>query len=69
MSVITLKVSKYVKQKGINLLEMSRKTGLSYTALYDSLLNKKRKRDLRDYEFIEICRFLDIDPKEFIEQR
>lgn len=65
MSVVTKKVSEYVRNKGINLSKMSRDTGLSYNALYDSLLNDERDRDLRDEEFLDICGFLGVDPRDF----
>lgn len=65
MSEVTLKVSNYIKTKGINLAKVSRDTGISYSALYNSLMNDKRPRDLRDDEFLKICVFLDINPNEF----
>lgn len=40
-------ISKYVKDKGIALSVMSRQTGISYMALYDSLMNERKKRQLR----------------------
>lgn len=65
MSVYTKKLSEYVKEKGINLSKVARDTGLSYPALYSSLMDARRERDLRDYEFMGICRFLGVDPREF----
>lgn len=65
MSAVTVKVSEYVRNKGINISKMSRDTGVPYMALYDSLLNSERQRDLRDNEFLEVCDFLGIDPREF----
>lgn len=57
MSDITVRVSEYVRNKEINLQKMSRETGLPYRSLYDSLLSKKRNRDLRDHEFMSVCFF------------
>lgn len=68
MSKITENVSKYVKQKGINLSKMARDTGLSYSALYNSLMDTDRERDLRDYEFMGVCFFLGVDPREFADK-
>ena len=68
MSKITENVSEYVKKKGINLSKMARDTGLPYAALYSSLMDEERERDLRDYEFMSGCFFLGIDPREFAEQ-
>ena len=58
LSNITENVSKYVKERGINISKMARDTGLSYSALYSSLIVADRKRDLRDYEFMGVCFFL-----------
>ena len=65
MSKVTENVSRYVKDKGINLTKLAKGTGLSYTALYNSLMNQERSRDLRDDEFLSICEFLEIDPRQF----
>lgn len=37
-------------------------------ALYDSLLNDERKRDLRDEEFLKVCDFLGVDPRDFADK-
>lgn len=42
MDRATKRVSEYVRQKGFNLSEISRRTGLPYMVLYDSLMNEKR---------------------------
>lgn len=68
MSTVTERVSQYVRNKGINLSKMSRDTGKSYMALYDSLLNDDRKRDLRDDEFLAVCFFLGVDPRDFADK-
>jgi len=48
---------------------MAEKTGIPYTALYDSLLHKGRERDLRAGEFFSICVFLGVDPMIFAEDK
>lgn len=68
MSTYTKNLADYVKKRGINLSKVARDTGLSYSALYSSLMGSDRDRDLRDYEFMSICLFLDIDPREFAEK-
>ncbi len=68
MSTYTKNLSEYVKKRGINLSKVARDTGLSYTALYSSLMDSDRKRDLRDYEFMGVCFFLGVDPREFAEE-
>lgn len=64
-----MKVSKqigiYMKQKGVNLSEVARRTGLDYQSLYASLYQKNGNRDLRAEELIPLCIFLEIDPREF----
>ena len=44
---------------------MSRDTGISYMALYDSLMNTDRERDLRAGEMLQICKFLGVNPLDF----
>lgn len=61
------KLAKYVKEKAINLSAMSRATGIPYSALYDSLSNKKRERPLTMDEAIVICKFLGVNPMDFAE--
>ena len=41
----TKKIGEYIKQKGFNLSEISRKTGITYMSLYNSFLNEKRERE------------------------
>lgn len=67
MSVVTKKVSEYVKNKGINLSKLSRDTNIRYMDIYNSLANPKRNRDLKDYELIRICKFLGVNPMDFAE--
>ena len=52
-------IAKYVKSKGITLTVMAKQTGIAYMALYDSLINERRKRKLRSNELIAICKFLE----------
>lgn len=61
-------ISRYVKNKGITLTVMSRQTGIPYMALYDSLMNERKNRQLRGRELISVCVFLGVDPRDFAEQ-
>lgn len=61
-------ISDYIKSKGINLTVMSRQTGVSYFALYDSLMNDNKNRQLRGTELIAICEFLEKEPSDFIDK-
>lgn len=65
MDGATKQISEYIKKKGFNLSEISRKTHVSYMALYDSLFNEKRDRDLRVDEFLALCKHLELDPMKF----
>ena len=67
MDIPTRNLSKYVKEKGINISKMSRDTQISYMALYNSLMNSERERDLRAGEMLSVCQFLGVNPKYFAE--
>ena len=54
-----------IKERGINLSEMARKTEIPYQLLYDSLFNKRKKRELRSQELIAVCVFLGVNPMDF----
>ena len=55
MDKITNSVSHYIKEKKISVMHLAEKTGIAYSALYDSLLHKERDRELRAWEFMAIC--------------
>lgn len=57
-------VAKRIEDKGIALTVVSRRTGVPYMALYDSLKNKSKRRDIKGKELVKICKFLDVDPRE-----
>lgn len=61
-------ISNYVKNKGIALSVMARQTGIPYMALYNSLMNDRKGRQLRGRELISVCVFLGVDPREFAEE-
>jgi len=56
-----------IKNRGINLSEMSRLIGVPYMALYSSLRDKSREREIRGGELIRVCKFLDVNPLDFAE--
>lgn len=66
--MICRKIGAYMKEKGIKLSEVARKTGLDYHSLYASLYDRKRERDLRTEELIPLCIFLNIDPRDFADK-
>lgn len=67
MDTLTKNLSRYVKDKGINVSKMSRDTGIPYMALYDSLLNDERDREIRGSELLKVCEFLERNPMDFVE--
>lgn len=64
---VTKKVAAYVQTMGINLSELSRKTGISYTAVYRSLGKSEPERVLRADEFTAICSIIHKNPMDFAE--
>lgn len=65
MDIPTRNLSRYVKETGINIAKMSRKTGIPYAALYDSLINEARDRDLRAGEFFKVCEYIGAKVEDF----
>lgn len=61
-------ISKCIEDRGIALTVVSRRTGISYMALYDSIKNKAKKREIRGKELVKLCKFLDIDSRELVEE-
>jgi len=66
---VTKNIAKYVKDMGINLSDLSRKSGISYGSLYASLGDEGRGRELRANELTDICFVLRINPMDFAEQK
>ncbi len=62
---IEKRLSEIIKSRGINLAEMARLIGVPYMALYDSIRNKYRKREIRGWELVRVCKFLNVDPRDF----
>ncbi|MCM1039815.1 MAG: helix-turn-helix transcriptional regulator [Ruminococcus sp.] len=67
--IVTKNIAKYVKDIGINLSDLSRKTGIPYGSLYASLGEKGRGRELQADELTNICLLLNINPMEFAEEK
>lgn len=65
MDILTENLSRYVKDKGINVSKLARDTGLPYMALYDSLLSERRDREIRGNELLKVCKFLGVNPTDF----
>lgn len=65
---VTENLAKYAKDKAVNLSAMSRVTGISYTCLYASLGEKGRNRPLSVDEAILVCKFLEVDSRDFADK-
>lgn len=66
MSAVTESLKNYIQEKGINIKNLAEKTGHSYDAFMASVGNlNSRDRTLRDDEFLDICEFLQVDPRMF----
>lgn len=66
---VTKNIAKYINDMGINLSELSRKSGVAYSALYDSLGKEGRGRELRANELADVCFVLRINPMDFASDR
>ncbi len=62
MDNTTMALSKYIKDKGISILSISKKTKISIGKLYSSLSGS---RALRADELVMICQVIEKDPFEF----
>lgn len=65
MDILTENLSRYIRDKGINVSKLSRDTEIPYSALYDSLLNDERDREIRGWELLKVCKLLEINPMDF----
>lgn len=65
---VTKNIANYVSDIGVNLAELARKSGIEYSAVYASLADKNKERELRANELISICSVLKINPMEFADE-
>lgn len=63
---VTKNIASYIENSAINLSELSRKSGVEYSALYASLGKKGTGRELRANELTSICSVLKINPMDFM---
>lgn len=59
----------YVAETGVNLKNMSSKTGIPYNRLRASLSKNNCDRDLKVGEFWMICNHLGLDPEMFFPEQ
>lgn len=60
--VIEEMMAEEIREKGVTLTFVAKKTGIKYAVLQSCM---KQKRKLRLEEFFTICDFLQIDPDQF----
>lgn len=65
--MITQNISRYIENKGITIAKISEVTNISYQKLCRSLNNKSR--ELRADELLLICRFLEVNPYDFMDNK
>lgn len=65
---VTRNIAQYVNDMGINLSELSRKSGVPYSSLYASLSDNGRSRELRADELTGICFVLKLNPMDFVDE-
>ena len=67
MSEVTAKVAQAVSESGRSIRQVAEQTHIPYMKLYDSLGNKARSRELRDWEILAVCKVIGVDPHCFYE--
>ena len=65
--MITQNISRYIENKGITIAKISEVTNIIYQKLCRSLNNKSR--ELRADELLLICRFLEVNPYDFMDNK
>ena len=65
---VTKNIAKYIRDTAVNLSELSRRSGVPYNALYSSIANTNRERELKADELTSICAVLRINPMEFADK-
>ncbi len=65
--MLTQNLSQYIESKGITISKISEVTNISYQKLCRSL--KSKKRELRADELLLICKFLEVNPYEFMDSK
>ena len=61
---MTEKLAQYIRDQGITLFSIIRRTGIGRTAIYSSL-GENGKRKLRVEEYYKICAAIGVDPMKF----
>lgn len=63
--MVNEKIREYIIKNRISQRRISRRTGISEYRVYS--IFRKKPREMKVEEFLKICRFLDLDPMDFLE--
>lgn len=64
--MITKKLGNYIKERGISIARISEATGISYQILANCF-DEKKSRELKADELLLVCRFIEVDPFDFMD--
>ena len=64
--MVTRKIGNYIKEKGITITRIAEATGISYQILA-RWFDEKNSRELKADELLLVCRFLEINPFNFMD--
>lgn len=65
---VTQNIADYIKERGIPLMEISRRTEIPYSIIYSCFAENYRNRDLRADELLKICKTLKVNPMDFMDK-
>lgn len=63
--MVTKALGQYIKEKGISITRIAKATGISYQILYNCF-GKKKIRELKADELLLVCKFLGVNPYDFM---
>ena len=61
------RLSEYIKANGIKVTSISDRSGIDYQILC-RCLKKESKQPLKADEFLAVCKVLEVDPKDFLNE-
>lgn len=64
--MVTRKIGNYIKEKGITITRIAEATGIRYQILA-RCFDEKNSRELKADELLLVCRFLEINPFNFMD--
>ena len=64
--MVTDNLGNYIKEKGITITRIAEKTGIDYQILANCF-DIKKSRELKADELLIVCRFLEVNPYNFMD--